>query len=132
MIAFGRHETEVSCFDAQWLSCFDHEKEVLFFGSDSILKICNISKYEQNKWKGFSTEMRAIQVIRAMYNGMGIPRNISSKAKVSLLHMLQSIFDPKTFDRPDGYIYIYHLMYNRCFVIKWRWHLRSWISIGIF
>ena len=93
IIALGRFETEVPCFDAEWLSCHQHEKEVLFFGGDSILQIRNIYKYE-SKWTSFAIEIKAIQAIRSFGNGGTITFGASSSfnLKNMIFHIKNMIF----------------------------------------
>ena len=85
VIGLGRYRTEVPCFDAEFLSCHSHEKEILFFGSDSPLQIGFILKFEQGKWKRFALEIKVIDAIRCLARGFEItPRpspNIQGKIR---------------------------------------------------
>lgn len=92
ILAFSRYEREISCFDAEWLSCHQHEKEILFFGGDSILQIRNIHKFE-GTWKSFGVELKAIQWIRSLANGISITFEMarSWKLREMIFQMISSI-----------------------------------------
>lgn len=91
ILTFGRCEAEVSCFDMQWFFCFEHEKEVLFFGGDSLLKICNIQKYERSAWHSFTREIKALQAIHSFVIGYPLPIAMSMKTKDVMLSMLRAV-----------------------------------------
>lgn len=91
VLAFGRFETEVPCFDAERFSCHSHEKEVLFFGGDSRLQIRTIYKIEGGSWSSFYREIEAIRTIRSIANGSDFPLGLSTKIQSAVLEMLGSV-----------------------------------------
>ena len=114
ILAFGRYDAEVPCFDMQLFSCFEHEKEVLFFGGDSILKICNIMKYERNSWKAFAREINALEAVRSLINGSPLPSNTSWKTKEMMLNMMQSVLQ-NDFEDDSVSPYIQSLLHHQLY-----------------
>ena len=94
ILALGRYESEVPCFDAEWFSCHQHEKEVLFFGGNYILQIRNIYNFE-GKWTSFSIEIKAIQAIRSIAKGININAETSSSWELRnmIFDMISTLLD---------------------------------------
>ena len=95
-MAFGRFDAAVPCFDMQLFSCFEHEKEVLFFGGDSILKICSIIKYERGSWRSFARKIRALEAIRSLVIRSPLPNEVNVNTKHAMLFMSQSVLEEES------------------------------------
>lgn len=115
ILAFGRYNSEVPCFDMQWFSCFDHEKEVLFFGGSSVLKICNIIKFEQMAWRSFAIDIRALQAIHSFVTGSALPSAMTFQIKDVMLMMMQSVLDRDISDVVCMSPYIKKMLYHQLY-----------------
>ena len=98
VIAFGKFDAPVPCFDAEWLSCHQHEREVLFFGGDSILQIRGILKIERGRWVSYTKQLEAIQAIRSLANGSLIADGISRRTKNEIYRMIHAILNHNLVD----------------------------------
>ena len=101
VLTLGRYETDISCFDAQWFSCHQHEREVLFFGGDSILQIRTIHKIENGSWASFGLEIKAIQAIRSLANGSNITFDCGRAVSWRLRNLIRDMIT-STLVRPAG------------------------------
>eukprot|EP01083_Nonionella_stella_P200706 734775_1 len=63
---------DVLKFDCDKLSAFSHEKETLFFGGKTILKIFSLRQYVDNSWKDYKQYMKPMNIINRMIHGLGI------------------------------------------------------------
>ena len=63
---------EVMKFDCERLSCFAEEKEVLFFGGDTVLRIKGIIHHDQGKWMKYDKYLEAINVFSRMMDGFSV------------------------------------------------------------
>eukprot|EP01084_Bolivina_argentea_P057275 104669_1 len=64
-----RYNEYISGLDCSMLSIFDVEKEVLFFGSDSIFQIKSIYQWYDNKWFSYRNYINGIQSVIKIANG---------------------------------------------------------------
>ena len=66
----GQHE--VMKFDCELFSCFAEEKETLFFGGDTVLRIEGIIHCARGKWMRYDKYLEAITVFSRMMNGFSV------------------------------------------------------------
>ena len=65
-------EVEVMKFDCERFSCFSEEKEILFFGGDTVLRIKGIIHRADGKWMKYDKYLEAINVFSRMMGGFSI------------------------------------------------------------
>ena len=112
VIALGRYRTEVPCFDAEFLSCHSHEKEILFFGSDSPLQIRFILKVEEGKWKKFALEIKVISTIRCLARGFEMDPRPSPDIQGKIQKVLNDVIH-KNEDKCHNSAYIRDLLHHQ-------------------
>eukprot|EP01083_Nonionella_stella_P244939 852013_1 len=67
------------------LSTFPEEKEVLFFGGSTVLKITSILQVLDGKWENYRKYMEPMNAIMKLINGFTIKENsISTKKKTTI------------------------------------------------
>eukprot|EP01084_Bolivina_argentea_P175775 304327_1 len=69
VIQLQRYNDFVSCLDCSIVSDFDEEKEVLFFGSNSILQIASIYQWYNESWTSYRIYIQGIQNILKVSKG---------------------------------------------------------------
>eukprot|EP01084_Bolivina_argentea_P319336 553889_1 len=96
---------DVFKFECSRLSAFDREKEVLFFGGDTVLRLSSIWQWYNGKWKCYRKFVEALNSIIRMINGLpiGSPHVVTNKKYQQficymLTHRLNS--QPSTFNLP--------------------------------
>ena len=114
-MAFARHESTIACFDVQWISCFQHEKEVLFFGGDSVLRIRNIKRHESGSWRSFAKDITALQSIYSLLTGSPLPTAVTFQIKDIVLSMLQSVLDNDFLEYVSMSPYIKSLLHHQLY-----------------
>ena len=62
----------VKRFDCRRLSCFPEEKETLFFGGDTVLRIKGITQCYQGKWMKYDKYLEAVNVFSRMMDGFSV------------------------------------------------------------
>eukprot|EP01083_Nonionella_stella_P200480 734097_1 len=77
--------------DCSSLSSFDMEKEVLFFGSDSIFQICTVWQFCEPKWTSFRKYIKQIQRVMDIANG-SIHWDRVNNIKQIVGHMLPHLY----------------------------------------
>eukprot|EP01084_Bolivina_argentea_P256560 431999_1 len=87
VVELGIHNEFVCGLDCSLFSAFDHEKETLFFGHDSILRIFSLYQWFDKKWSNYGHYIRGIQTLIDIANG-----SISWKRKNSLKDIMGYIF----------------------------------------
>ena len=103
ILVFGKFERDVPCMDVELLSCFQHEKEVLFFGGDWSLEICEIRKIEDEGWKSFKRQqLRAIQSIHSFLNEERRPPKVSEQCKKVAIDMMNTLNPAMTSQQNDS------------------------------
>eukprot|EP01083_Nonionella_stella_P081799 225542_1 len=69
--SYFRTRNDVFKFDCDQLSAFSHEKETLFYGGNTVLKIYSIRQHV-GKWKNYRKYMEPMYIINRMIHGLGI------------------------------------------------------------
>eukprot|EP01084_Bolivina_argentea_P057493 105049_1 len=69
ILELKRYNEFLSGLDCSPLSVYDHEKEVLFFGSDAILQIVCVYQIYNNKWTSYRQYIKGIQNILNIAHG---------------------------------------------------------------
>ena len=59
-------------FDCEKLSCFAEEKETLFFGGKTVLRIKGIIEWSQGQWMRYDKYLEAINVFSRMMDGFSV------------------------------------------------------------
>ena len=67
---------EVNKFDCEEFSCFPEERETLFFGGDTELRIKGIIQWTQNGWKSYDNFMEPINAIHRMMNAKSLRNQV--------------------------------------------------------
>ena len=76
------HGVDVRNFDCEAISCFPEEKEILFFGGETILQLKEIKQIVGGKWKPYWKYMGPLNIIRRMISGRPIKGDITKKIKL--------------------------------------------------
>eukprot|EP01084_Bolivina_argentea_P320152 555460_1 len=63
VMELSRYNEYISGLDCSVLSSFDHEKEVLFFGGETIFRLRSIFQWYKRKWTSYKHYVNAIQTI---------------------------------------------------------------------
>ena len=61
---------DVMLFDCEVFSCFPEERETLFFGGDTVLRIKGIVQWAEGKWRPYDKYMEPINAFCRMMNGL--------------------------------------------------------------
>eukprot|EP01083_Nonionella_stella_P053862 142329_1 len=77
--------------DCSAISSFDAEKEVLFFGSDSIFHIKSMYQWYQNTWTSYRKYMKQIQCVMCIANG-SISWNHDNNIKEIVGYLLSALY----------------------------------------
>ena len=80
-------------FDCERFSCFAEEKETLFFGGDTVLKIKGITHCAQGRWMKYDKYLEAINVFSRMINGFSVKEQRIMNKKLDQKMMKQIIRD---------------------------------------
>eukprot|EP01083_Nonionella_stella_P010152 29012_1 len=80
---------DVSCFNCGCVSSYDHEREMLFFGGDSVLSIASIYQFYKKKFWNYKHHIAAIEGILAIANGSMTNNTLSLIAKNLMVEMIQ-------------------------------------------
>ena len=80
-------------FDCERLSCFAEEKETLFFGGDTVLKIKGITQCAQGRWMKYDKYLEAINVFSRMINGFSVKEQRIMNKKLDQKLMKQIVRD---------------------------------------
>ena len=72
LMASHDDKDEVMKFDCEQFSCFAEERETLFFGGDTVLRIKGITQWAQGKWMKYDKYLEAINVFSRMMVGLSV------------------------------------------------------------
>ena len=67
-----RDKDKVMNFDCERFSCFAEEKETLFFGGETVLRIKGIIGWSQGQWMRYDKYLEAINVFSRMMDGFSV------------------------------------------------------------
>ena len=74
LLKLGQHQDkdDVMLFQCELFSCFAEERETLFFGGDTVLKINGIMQNTNGKWMAYDMFLEPINAFSRMINGLSV------------------------------------------------------------
>eukprot|EP01084_Bolivina_argentea_P113713 202623_1 len=94
-----KNSQDVFKFDCAPFSCYPEEKESLFFGGNTVLRIECIQQVVNGQWKSYRKYIEPLNAIVRMINGLSVKeqrvqlKHKSQKYMLKLLHHVLPIFD---------------------------------------
>ena len=96
-----KNASKVMKFECEEFSCFPDERETLFFGGVTELKVKGIMKWAQGRWRHYDKYMEPIDAFNRMMNGLSLKgQAILDKAKsqrrmnIIIRDQLQALLSP--------------------------------------
>eukprot|EP01084_Bolivina_argentea_P306560 529756_1 len=86
-----RHNDYLSGFNCSSISSFEHEREILFFGSDSIFQIKSIYQWYNGTWSSYRKYINGIEGLIQIANG-SIKWNCINNMKDIIGHILPHLY----------------------------------------
>ena len=84
---------DVMKFECALFSCYPEERETLFFGGDTVLRIKGILQWADGKWRHYDKYMEPINAFCRMMNGLSVKQQLITTKKSSQKTMKIMICD---------------------------------------
>eukprot|EP01084_Bolivina_argentea_P256210 431273_1 len=83
----------VFTLDCSVISAFTEEREMLFYGGDTILRIQSIHQLVDNKWKSYEDFVKATDGITRLMNGLQCKTGLTGSVKKAMRFIFRSILN---------------------------------------